>query len=171
MASDCFRTPPALIISPYAALVKYGKTTVFLESGTALQEDSHCFMPDSASLCGWRKLFSRSPLRVYIGSLLVAILPLAAFFYYANRIVQRQSLQQAKQNNMQVAALSSLFIEDHFRQSIEFLQSYATDPKFQQEWAKQDLNAIQADMDHALELQPDMELISTYPPDGTLTTI
>src|SRR5579863_3719786 len=111
------------------------------------------------------------PLRVYILSVLVALLPVALFSFYAARVVAQQTEAQAAADNLQIASLSSIFTEEHFRNAIKFLQSYATDPKFQQDWSRHDLHAIQGDMEHAIDLQPEMELISTYTPDGTMNTI
>lgn len=111
------------------------------------------------------------PLRVYILSVLVALLPVALFSFYANRMVEEQAEVQAAAENLQMASLSAIFTEEHFRNAIEFLQAYATDPKFQEDWSRHDLKAIQSDMEHAADLQPEMELISTYTTDGTMNTI
>lgn len=118
-----------------------------------------------------REWFSQSALRLYAVSVLIAILPIGLFFHYTDRLVREQAEQQALDANMQMAHLAAIFLEDHFQQSKDFLRSYSTDPLFQQQWQRNDLKAIQADMDQAEELQPDASLVSTYTPDGTMTTI
>jgi PAS domain S-box-containing protein len=124
---------------------------------------------------GWfrsaREWTSHSALRLYVVLLLVTVLPVALFSLYADRVLARETEKQAVDESMKMAQLSAYFLQDHFRQSTALLQSYAIDPRFQQAWARRDLNAIQAEMEQVHALQPDFLLVSVYEADGTMRAI
>src|SRR5438105_2359073 len=117
-----------------------------------------------------REWVSRTALRLYTATVLIAILPVGLFFYYTARLLREQAERRALQTNMQMAQLSARFLEDHFSQNKNFLQSYATDPRFRQDWERRDLKSIQFEMDRAHALQPDIAHVSTYTLDGTMNT-
>lgn len=114
---------------------------------------------------------SATPLRLYFAVLLLTILPISMFSYYADRLLRAQTEREAQNENLQQAELTSVFLQDHFRQRIALLQAYATDPDFLQAWNKRDLKRVQMHMMRALALQTDAALVSVYEADGTMRAI
>jgi PAS domain S-box-containing protein len=122
----------------------------------------------SASFSDW---ILRNPVRFYVVLVLLAVLPTALFSYYADRMLSRQTEEQALNESTQVASLSASFLEDHFRQKVTLLRSYATDPLFQKAWANRDMAEIARQMELARMLDPDSALVSVYELDGTMRAI
>ncbi|MGH9669059.1 MAG: cache domain-containing protein, partial [Terriglobales bacterium] len=113
----------------------------------------------------------RNPVRFYVVLVVLTVLPTALFSYYADRMLSRQTEEQALNESTQIASLSAFFLEDHFRQKVTLLRSYATDPMFQEAWAKRDMAEISRQMELAHMLEPDSALVSVYELDGTMRAI
>lgn len=120
------------------------------------------------SLLQW---ISGNPLRLYLAVLLLAVLPVSLFSYYADQLLRRQAEQEAQNENMQQAQLAAVFLLDHFHQRAAILQTYATDPDFLRAWSARDFKAVDQQMARAHALQPDATLVSAYDPDGTMRSI
>ena len=120
------------------------------------------------SLLQWT---SRNPLRLYFAVLLLAILPVSLFSYYADRLLRRQAEEEAQNESKQQAQLASAFLLDHFHQRAAMLQAYATDPDFLRAWGASDFALAGQFMARAHALQPDAALVSAYDPDGTIRAI
>ena len=132
-------------------------------------------MPATASqsnrLLALRDWVTRTPARFYLVFVVLAALPVALFFLFADRALRQETETRTFAENQQVAQLSAHFLEDHFGQQQALLQAYATDPSFKQAWNERDMLQIDGDVAMAHGLQPDSSLISVYELDGTMRAI
>ena len=72
-----------------------------------------------------QRCFSGRAGRLYALFLLLAVLPVGLFSYFAHRALKRQTDQQAVQEAGQAAQVAAMLVEQQFRQSTAFLESYA----------------------------------------------
>ncbi len=122
----------------------------------------------SAGVLSW---ISRSTLRIYLAFVFLAILPILLFTLYTDRVLTREGAKQEMGESTQVASLSAVMVEEHFRNTIVYLETFAARPLVIDLWKKRDLRGVDAEMERARKLLPDLSLISVYDPDGTLRTI
>jgi len=127
-------------------------------------------MPES-SIRGRLRWISESPLSLYLTVLVLIVLPLVIFSVRTDRHESEQIIRQEMSSSENVTTLASMLIEEHFRQSIVLLESYAKDPEFQGEWQRHAIDTVNRHMELAHSLQSDSSLFSVYGPDGTMRSI
>jgi len=118
-----------------------------------------------------RRWTATHSVRLYVALIVVTVLPVALFSFYADRMLQRSTERQMLGESMRTAQLSAHFLEDHFRLNVTLLRSYALDPRFRAAWEKRDLAALQRELQQAGALQPDVSMVSVYELDGTMRAL
>jgi PAS domain S-box-containing protein len=122
----------------------------------------------AATLGRW---VSKSKWRIYFLFLLVVVVPIALFAYSVGHLLQRQTEMQARTESTQIARVSATLAEEHFRQSITFLESIAARRTFNEAWKNGNLNVIAWHLQSAKALRPDLSFVSVYDLNGTMRAI
>jgi PAS domain S-box-containing protein len=122
----------------------------------------------SAAVGQW---VSRSKWRIYFLFSLLTVVPIALFSYSTGRVLRHQTEIQSRTESAQIAGVSATLVEEHFRQSIIFLESIAARRTFNQAWKNGDLDGVAWHLKSAQALQPDLSFVSVYSLDGTLRAI
>jgi PAS domain S-box-containing protein len=117
------------------------------------------------------KWLSKGGWRLDIIFLLLLVLPFVVFSGLVARLLREQAEAQAIAESTQLAQISSTLVEEHFRQNISFLESFATLETFRQALSDQDLEIMGWLLKRAKELRPDFTFIAVYDVDGTLRAV
>lgn len=99
------------------------------------------------------------------------ILPVVGFSFLVSRILRQQSQAQLTVQSTQIARLSATVVEQHFRQSITFLESFASRRTLRKAWTEGDMNIVAWHLEKAKGLRPDFAFVSAYTLDGTMRVI
>jgi PAS domain S-box-containing protein len=122
----------------------------------------------SATVGGW---VSKSKWRVSFLFVLVMGVPIALFAYSIGQVLRHQTETQARTESTQIGRLSATLAEEHFRQSITFLESIAARRTFHQAWESGNLDMVAWHLQNARQLRPDLSFVSVYSLDGTMRAI
>jgi len=125
-------------------------------------------MTMSAKIGKW---VSGSQWRLYPLFLLLMVLPIAFFAYSVGQVLRHQTEAQAATESTQIARVSAVLVEEHFRQSTAFLESIATRRKLLEAWKKRDLGEVEWDLKQASSLRQDFAFVSIYDLDGTMRAV
>ena len=119
-------------------------------------------------LANW---ISTSRPRLYLLIVLLMLLPIPFFAYSVTRVLRQQTEKQAITESTQIARVSAVLIEQHFRQSTAFLEAFAIRNVFRQVWIEHNLNEVDRHLEQAIALRPDFLFFSVYDLDGTMRAI
>jgi PAS domain S-box-containing protein len=114
---------------------------------------------------------SKSKPRIYLLLVLLMIVPIALLAYSIGRVLRNQTEAQAKTESAQIARITATLAEEHFRESITFLESIAARRTFNEAWKNGNLDVISWHLKNAKSLRPDLSFISVYGMDGTMRAI
>jgi PAS domain S-box-containing protein len=114
---------------------------------------------------------SKSRSRIYFLFLVLMIVPIALFAYSIGRVLRSQTQAQARTESTQIARVTATLAEEHFHESIAFLQSIAARPAFTDSWNCGDVQAISWHLKNAQSLRQDFAFVSAYSLDGTMRAI
>jgi PAS domain S-box-containing protein len=114
---------------------------------------------------------SQSKQRIYLLFFLLMIVPIALFAFSIARVLRNQAENQARIESTQIARVSATLAEEHFRESINFLQSIAARRTFNQAWQSGNLDGVRWHLKNAKSLRPGLSFVSVYTPDGTMHAI
>jgi PAS domain S-box-containing protein len=114
---------------------------------------------------------SKAKWRIYLLFLVLMVVPIALFAYSISRVLRHQTQTQAQAESTQIARVSATLTEEHFRESITFLQSIAARPAFNQGWTDRNFNIVSWHLQNARALRPDFAFVSVYNLDGTMRAI
>src|ERR1700722_17908157 len=114
---------------------------------------------------------ANSKWRIYLLFFLLMIVPIALFAYSIGSVLQNQAKIQATTESGQIAHLSATLAEEHFRESVTFLESIAARRTFNQAWRSGDLKTISWHLENARSLRPVFSFVSVYDPNGTMRAI
>jgi PAS domain S-box-containing protein len=114
---------------------------------------------------------SKSKWRIYLLFFLLMIVPIAFFAYSVGRVLRSQTEIQAKTESTEIARVAATLAEEHFRESITFLQSIAARRTFNDAWRNKNLDVIAWNLKSAKSLRPDLSFISVYSLDGKMSAI
>jgi PAS domain S-box-containing protein len=114
---------------------------------------------------------SQSKWRVYLLFFLLMIVPITLFAYSVGQVLRNQNEVQARTESAQIARISATLTEEHFRESITFLQSIASRRTFNQGWRSGNLDLVSWHLKNAKALQPDLSFISVYDLDGKMRAV
>jgi PAS domain S-box-containing protein len=114
---------------------------------------------------------SKGRWRLHILFLLLLIVPIALFAYSMGGVLKRQAEGQAATEGTQIAHVSAALVEDHFHQSVAFLESIATRRTLGQAWANGDLDVIEWHLRSAKALRPDFSFVGLYDLNGRMRAI
>lgn len=114
---------------------------------------------------------SKSKSRIYLLLSLLLVVPIALLAYSIERVLRDQAQAQARTESTQIARVTATLAEEHFRQSITFLQSIAARRTFSDSWRIGNLQTISWHLQNAQSLRPDFAHVSAYSLDGTLRAI
>lgn len=117
------------------------------------------------------KWVSKGRWRLHILFLLLLIVPIALFAYSMGGVLKRQAEVQAATEGAQIARVSATLVDDHFRQSIAFLESIATRKTFSEAWTEGNLDLVLWHLRSAKSLRPDFSFVSLYDLDGRMRAI
>ncbi len=117
------------------------------------------------------KWTSRSRWRRSLLLIALMIFPIALFSYYITGVLKAQVEHQGRVESTQIAGVSASLVEDHFRQSIAFLDSIAGRRTLRQAWTSGDLKMVRWHLSEAKRLRPDFSFVSVYGLDGTMRAI
>ena len=109
--------------------------------------------------------------RIYLLCLLLTALPIGLFAYASSRMLRTQAEKQSLEESAQIAHISASLVEEHFRQSTAFLESYANGATLRNAWSRRDWPAVTRALQQAHGLRPDFRFVSIYDLDGTLRAI
>jgi PAS domain S-box-containing protein len=133
---------------------------------------------DAARLGGTVKVLTRvgtwvskGRWRLHLLFLLLLIVPIALFAYFMGHVLQRQAEAQAATEGTQIAHVSANLVDDHFRQSIAFLESIAARRTLGQAWVEGDLDLVAWHLRSAKSLRPDFSFLGLYDLDGRMRVI
>src|SRR6266481_8483927 len=118
---------------------------------------------------------SQSGLRLYVLLILLPLLPIVLFTYTTDVILEKRIEDQSLTESKQLANLSAILVEEHFRQNTNLLQSMADEPDFRDAWMRrkgkkyQEMIYLHIQQSHSI--QPDSALVSAYETDGTMRFI
>src|SRR5260370_25907689 len=96
------------------------------------------------------------------------VLPIAFFAYSVGEVLRHRTETQAATESTQIARVSAVLVEEHFRQSTAFLDSIATRRELLETWKKRDLRGVEWDLKQASGLRPDFAFVSVYDLDATM---
>jgi PAS domain S-box-containing protein len=113
----------------------------------------------------------RRRLRLYLVIVLLMVLPIAFFAYSVTRVLRQQTEKQAITESTQIARVSAVLIDQHFRQSTAFLEAFAVRHVFRQAWMEHNLDEVGRHLEQAIALRPDFLFFSVYDLDGTMRAI
>jgi PAS domain S-box-containing protein len=114
---------------------------------------------------------SKGGLRLYLLFLLLTVVPIALFAYSISEVLIRQTKTQAVTESTQVAKISATLVEEHFRQSMTFLESIATRRTFPPAVMSGDSKLMSWHMEKARTVRPDFLFVAAFTPDGTMRAI
>ena len=109
--------------------------------------------------------------RCFLLFVLLMVLPIVFFALSAARVLKDQAEKQAVTESTQIGRVTSTLIEEHFRQSTAFLQSFATRPTVGEAFKQGDLSALQRQLQQAIVLRPDFGFVSVFDVKGTMQAI
>src|SRR6266446_3081716 len=121
-----------------------------------------------SKLANW---MSKSRPRLYFLIVLLMLLPIPFFAYSVTRVLRQQTEKQAITESPQIARVSAVLIEQHFRQSTAFLEAFATRQVFRQAWMEHNFDEVDRHLEQAIALRPDFLFFSVYDLDGTMRAI
>src|SRR5882762_8266210 len=125
-------------------------------------------MTTAANIGKW---VSQSQWRLYPLFLLLMVLPIAFFAYSVGEVLRHQTETQAATESTQIARVSAVLVEEHFRQSTAFLDSIASRRELLETWKKRDLGEVEWDLKQASSLRPDFVFVSLYDLGGTMRAV
>ena len=111
----------------------------------------------------------RSRLDLLLLSLM--LLPIIFFAYSVGQVLRHQTEALAVTESTQIGRVAAALLDDHFRESVSFLESIGARRSFRQAWKRGDLKFVKSSMREAQALRPDFAFISILDPDGTLRGI
>src|SRR5580704_54680 len=114
---------------------------------------------------------SKGRWRLHLLFLLLLIVPIALFAYSMGDVLKRQAETQAAAEGTQIARVSAAMVEDHFRQSVAFLDSIAARRTFSQAWIDKDLDLVAWHLRSAKSSRPDFSFVGLYVLDGKMRVI
>ena len=114
---------------------------------------------------------SKSRPRLYFLIVLLMLLPIPFFAYSVTRVLRQQTEKQAITESTQIARVSAVLIEQHFRQSTAFLEAFAVRHVFRQAWMEHNFAEVDRHLEQAIALRPDFLFFSVYDLDGTMRAI
>lgn len=117
------------------------------------------------------KWVSKGRWRLHLLFLLLLIVPIALFAYSMGDVLKRQAEAQAAAEGTQIARVSAAMVEDHFRQSVAFLDSIAARRTFSQAWRDNNLALVAWHLQSAKSLRPDFSFVGLYDLDGKMRVI
>ena len=89
----------------------------------------------------------------------------------AGEVLEQETERQASTESTQIARVSKALVDEHFRESIAFLESIATRRTFRQGWKERDLSLVGWHLQQASRLGSDFVYIGAYGVDGTMRAI
>jgi PAS domain S-box-containing protein len=119
-------------------------------------------------LANW---ISKSRPRLYLLIVLLMLLPIPFFAYSVTRVLRQQTEKQAITESTQIARVSAVLIDQHFRQSTAFLEALAVGHVFRQAWMEHNFDEVDRHLEQAIALRPDFLFFSVYDLDGTMRAI
>ncbi|HTE90471.1 MAG TPA: response regulator, partial [Terriglobales bacterium] len=119
-------------------------------------------------LANW---MSKSRPRLYLLIVLLMLLPIPFFAYSVTRVLRQQTEKQAITESTQIARVSAVLIEQHFRQSTAFLEAFGVRNVFRQAWIEHNFDEVDRHLEQAIALRPDFLFFSVYDLDGTMRAI
>ena len=125
-------------------------------------------MTTAANIGKW---VSQSQWRLYPLFLLLMVLPIVLFAYSVGEVLRHQTETQAATESTQIARVSAVLVEEHFRQSTAFLDSIASRRELLKTWKKRDLREVEWDLKQASSLRPDFAFVSLYDLNGTMRAV
>ena len=117
------------------------------------------------------KWVSKGRWRLHLLFLVLLIVPIALFAYSMGEVLKRQAEVQAATEGTQIAHVSASLVEDHFRQSIAFLESIATRRTLGHAWTEGNLDLVEWHLRSAKSLRPDFSFLGLYDLDGRMRVI
>jgi PAS domain S-box-containing protein len=99
------------------------------------------------------------------------IVPIALLACSIGRVLRNQTETQAKTESTQISRIAATLAEEHFHESITFLESIAARRTFNQAWKNGNLDVVSWHLENAKSLRPDLSFISVYAIDGTMRAI
>src|SRR5580658_8439846 len=114
---------------------------------------------------------SKTKWRMYFLFFPLIIVPITLFAYSIGRVLRNQTEMQARTESTQIARVSATLAEEHFRESITFLQSIAARRTFSQGWKSGNLDMVSWHLKNAQSLRPDFAFVSAYTSNGTMRAI
>ncbi|HMH00541.1 MAG TPA: response regulator [Terriglobales bacterium] len=114
---------------------------------------------------------SKSRPRLYFLIVLLMLLPIPFFAYSVTRVLRQQTEKQAITESTQIARVSAVLIDQHFRQSTAFLEAFAVRHVFRQAWMEHNFAEVDRHLEQAIALRPDFLFFSVYDLDGTMRAI
>ena len=114
---------------------------------------------------------SKSRLRLYSLLILLMLAPIAFFAYSAGRVLRDRSEKSAVTESSEIGRVSAALVEQHFRESIAFLQSIAGRSLLRQAIIRGDRGMVAWNLEQANRLRPDFAFVSVYELDGTMRGI
>jgi len=122
-------------------------------------------------LAGVGNWVSKGRWRLHVLFLLLLIVPIALFAYSMGGVLKRQAEAQATTEGTQIAHVAASLVDDHFRQSVAFLESIATRRTLGQAWAHGDLDVVDWHLRSAKTLRPDFSFVGLYDLNGRMRSI
>jgi hypothetical protein len=119
-------------------------------------------------LANW---ISKSRPRLHLVIVLLMLLPIPFFAYSLTRVLRQQTEKQAITESSQIARLSAVLIEQHFRQSTAFLEAFAVRQVFRHAWMEHNFGKVDRHLEQAVALRPDFLFFSVYDLAGTMRAI
>ncbi len=117
------------------------------------------------------KWLSASRWRPYPLFLVLMVLPILFFAYSVGRVLQQRTEAQAVTESTQIARISAALVEEHFRQSIGFLESIASRPSLCRAWQQGNISFIETQLAEASASRSDFRFVSVFALDGTMRAI
>ena len=117
------------------------------------------------------KWLSASRWRPYPLFLVLMVLPILFFAYSVGRVLQQRIEAQAVTESTQIARISAALVEEHFRQSIGFLESIASRPLLRRAWQQRNISFIETQLAEANASRSDFRFVSVFALDGTMRAI
>jgi PAS domain S-box-containing protein len=97
--------------------------------------------------------------------------PIVFFAYSVGQVLRQQAESHATTEGEQIARVATTLAEEHFRQSITFLESIAARRTFNQAWRTGNLNLVAWHLQNARALRPDLSFVTAFAIDGTMRAI
>src|SRR5882724_2863182 len=116
-------------------------------------------MKTPATVLRWA---SKGGLRLDFLLLALTVVPIALFAYSISQVLRHQTETQAITESTQVGKLSAALVEDHFRQSIAFLESIATRRTFHHALVEGDSKLVAEHLAKARTLRPDFLFVAVF---------